>query len=87
VNKLFQSPCLPQEMVHSKSAVFRNGDNRIPVGSTMQYRWGNSMKDTMPNAQRVVSGGKFIGQHPSSENSSPFYSTGGTERMHMNGED
>ena len=83
MSKLFQSPCLPKEMTHSKDAVFRNGDNRVPVAGTLQYRWGNSMKDTMPNAQPVVAEGKFGGQHPSNENSSPFYMTGGTKRSHI----
>jgi len=86
VTKLFQSPCLPKEMVKSLDATYRTGDDRVPVEGTLQYRWGKSMQDTMPGrGQNVVSGdaGKFT--HPQSEDGYPFYMTGGTKRSHTGG--
>jgi hypothetical protein len=84
VTKLFQSPCLPKEMVRSLDATFRAGDDRVPVDGTLQYRWGKSMQDTMPHrGQNIVTevGSRYT--HPQSENASPFYMTGGTKRSHV----
>ena len=86
MTKLFQSPCLPKEMSRSLDATYRNGDDRIPVDGTRQYRWGRSMQDTMPSrGQNIVTGGAPKYNHPQSEDASPFYMTGGTKRSHTKG--
>ena len=84
MTKLFQGTCLPKEMVKSLDATYRAGDDRIPVGGTLQYRWGRNMQDTMPSrGQNIVSGeaGKY--NHPKTDDGSPFYMTGGTKRSHI----
>jgi hypothetical protein len=44
------------------------------------------MKDTMPHPnQTIVSGGAGRFNHPQSEDSSPFWTTGGTKRQHNKG--
>lgn len=86
MTKLFQSTCLPREMVKSLDATRRSGDDRVPVDGTLNYRWGKSMKDTMPHPnQTIVSGGAGRFNHPQSEDSSPFWTTGGTKRQHNKG--
>ena len=86
MTKLFQSQCLPKEMSRSLDATYRNGDSRVPVDGTRQYRWGRSMQDTMPSrGQNIVSGGAGKFTHPQSEDASPFYMTGGTKRSHTKG--
>ena len=86
MTKLFQSQCLPKEMVKSLDATYRSGDDRVPVDGTLQYRWGKSMQDTMPHrGQNIVTGGAPKYTHPQSEDASPFYMTGGTKRSHTKG--
>jgi hypothetical protein len=86
VTKLFQSTYLPKEMVKSLDATCRSGDDRVPVEGTLQYRWGRSMQDTMPHPNKtIVSGGAARFNHPPSEDSSPFWATGGTKRHHNKG--
>ena len=82
MSKLFQTPCLPMEMRHSKDATFRSGDNRVPVDGTLQYRWADSMSTIRPETKRnfLEQKGNFIDKHPINPDSSPFYQTGGTRR-------
>ena len=84
MTKLFQSPCLPKEMVRSIDVSYRLGDNRIPVDGTLQYRWSTNMATLKPEANRpVVTPVRGVNDHPHSEDSSPFYMTGGTKRSHV----
>lgn len=84
MSNLFQTKCLQKEMTHSKDATFRNGDNRVPVDGTLQYRWADSMSTLRPETGRnfMETKGVFKDKHPTNPESSPFYMTGGTKRSH-----
>ena len=84
MNKLFQSQCLYKEMTHSKDAVFRAGDDRIPTDGTLQYRWADSMSTLRPETKRnfMETKGVFKDKHPTNPDASPFFMTGGTKRSH-----
>ncbi len=82
MSKLFQSCKIDRPMARSLDAIYRSGDDSVPVDGTLQYRFNKSMHTIKPGGRQVCAPARTVDVHPISRESSPFYMTGGTKRTH-----